>query len=353
LTATLTIRPVDARRRRLPVEYRITVERSGSTLQTAVFQPGIAEARFPELLLQQVYTVMVVPDRFKVTGRIVAIQTSDRSEMLLCLLHPRHAEIQFPDFSLLDSSVQLVLERSTALDAPRLQTRSTAVRQTESRALGDRVAGSGRPMPGRNTRDVRSGRVRWERLGPEQRAGLLNLFAKMRSITLAEGATTGWSYVDTLEQVERDRIHALVQPSLFDQVKRTPCFAEASGLLHGSMEGFRRVMSFKTREPFGNLQLTFFAREGDTLPTLVDADVDDAAGIEHADQVLRNESQKFVRKLLGGIFPGLPEGKTHPYDIHQILIFHQGHQQEPFAHISRYEPCYLLLPRDTPVRQAI
>ena len=38
------------------------------------------------------------------------------------------------------------------------------------------------------------------------------------------------------------------------------------------------------------------------------ADIDDAAGLEHLFQVLRNE------------LTGRP---THPYDIHEILIKHQ------------------------------
>jgi len=40
----------------------------------------------------------------------------------------------------------------------------------------------------------------------------------------------------------------------------------------------------------------------------VDADIDDAAGLGHAFQVIRN----FVTK-----------GVTHPYDIHEILVFRQ------------------------------
>ena len=40
----------------------------------------------------------------------------------------------------------------------------------------------------------------------------------------------------------------------------------------------------------------------------MDADIDDAAGLGHVFQVLRN---------------WLTHGATHPYDIHEILVFRQ------------------------------
>ena len=52
----------------------------------------------------------------------------------------------------------------------------------------------------------------------------------------------------------------------------------------------------------------FFASETAPIAFKVDADIDDAAGLGHAFQVLRN----FVT-----------DGTTHPYDIHQILTFRQ------------------------------
>ena len=54
------------------------------------------------------------------------------------------------------------------------------------------------------------------------------------------------------------------------------------------------------------VQLTFFAGADDWV---ADIDIDDAAGIEHIFQVIRN---------------AMPGRDTHPYNIHQILV---GHQQ--------------------------
>ena len=65
--------------------------------------------------------------------------------------------------------------------------------------------------------------------------------------------------------------------------------------------------SFKSFDLYGNLQLTFLERAGGEL--LVDADIDEAAGLLHLFHVLRN---------------ALTSDATHPYDIHEILTFHQA-----------------------------
>ena len=69
-----------------------------------------------------------------------------------------------------------------------------------------------------------------------------------------------------------------------------------------------RAKSFKTRDRYGNLQLTFFASTTAPLAFKLDADIDDAGGIEHAFQVLDH---------------WMTHGETHPFDIHEILTFYQ------------------------------
>jgi len=81
-----------------------------------------------------------------------------------------------------------------------------------------------------------------------------------------------------------------------------------SGSLHTPPPGFGHAGSFKTEEQYGNLQLTFFASLAAPLTFKVDADIDDAKGLGHAFQVLRN---------------WVTQGTTHPYDIHEILVFRQ------------------------------
>jgi hypothetical protein len=108
-----------------------------------------------------------------------------------------------------------------------------------------------------------------------------------------------------------DRFFATVPKELREEVKHSvidDLFHEADESLHHpptGFEGFSNAGSFKTSDPEGNLQLSFFMK-GDEC--LVDIDIDDAAGLAHAFQVLRNTLK------------GRP---THPFDIHQILVFRQ------------------------------
>lgn len=144
----------------------------------------------------------------------------------------------------------------------------------------------------------------WDNLGDLQKAGLLNLWAKMTDIRV-DGKRT-FAYVEELIEVRQARIIALIAESLLAQVvKNTGAdkrFRKESDLLHHPPEGFSRAGSFKTREDFGNLQLTFFHNG---LHFAIDADIDDFGGLAHAYQVLRNWARR---------------SDTHPYDIHEILV---------------------------------
>ena len=82
-------------------------------------------------------------------------------------------------------------------------------------------------------------------------------------------------------------------------------FHKVSGSLHTPPPGFQPAESFKTSDKYGNLQLTFFTN-GEKFKA--DIDIDDAGGLEHVFQVLRNK------------LSGKP---THPYNIHEVLVAHQ------------------------------
>ena len=210
-------------------------------------------------------------------------------------------------------------------------------RRTPSRALEDRVvqepraAVEHRPLT-RDEEGFANGNRRFYKLSGEQKAGLLNLFCKMNAVLLPDGSRP-WSHVLKLEQVDRDRVHARTSADLHVQTVYAaipsmtgdaPWFEHVDGSLHRPPNGYAMRHSLKTLERYGNLQLTFFALEGESVADRVDADVDDAAGIEHAEQVFRNEGRKLARLLFGWFARDLPEGTTHPYDIHQILFYHQG-----------------------------
>ena len=99
-----------------------------------------------------------------------------------------------------------------------------------------------------------------------------------------------------------------VNAGLWEDTSHSNAFHSVSGALHDPMPGYHIVGSYKTFDHYGNLQLTF-QRKGDTgNEYAVDADIDDAQGIEHIFQVIRNTIA----------------GPTNPYDIRDILL-----QQKP------------------------
>ncbi len=140
-----------------------------------------------------------------------------------------------------------------------------------------------------------------------RRAGLLNIAAKAQH-TVLTGGNTVLSWITELIDLRGDRFFAIVPQQLRDDTKNSivnGLFRKAPSILHHPPAGYERAGSYKTDDRYGNLQLTFFAGEGDWM---ADIDIDDAAGIEHIFQVIRNS------------FPGQ---STHPFDIHQILVSYQ------------------------------
>ena len=143
-----------------------------------------------------------------------------------------------------------------------------------------------------------------------KRAGLLNIACKTLATAYPSGANA-LSLIRELRELRGDRFFCIVEKALRDETKNsalTGLFHTADSSLHSlppQFVGFAGAGSFKTGELYGNLQITFF-RRGDEYAA--DIDIDDAGGILHAFQVLKNH------------FTGNP---THPYNIHEILVHHQ------------------------------
>ena len=231
----------------------------------------------------ETYLVRVFPMRHRPVGQFVmALSGAKGVEVaLFCPVHPqRVADVRFPKYDALDKALRGVLEASTL----------------------ERDAGLP-PLP------APDGRTLYESLTRIECAGLMNLFCKMTHTPV--GDVTAWSYVTDVYRVRGDRIFANVALEFRDRVKNAKAagrFKDAPGLLHKPGPGFEAAGSFKTREGYGNLQLSFFSSVTAPLRFQVDADIDDAGGIQHAFQVLEHF---------------LTNGETHPYDIHEILLFHQ------------------------------
>ena len=157
-----------------------------------------------------------------------------------------------------------------------------------------------------DSRPLGGGASRYGALDDLSKAGLLNLFGKMERIFLATRRTVS-SYFLSLADIRQDRVFGQVDETLWDLVESSVDFHPVSSALHPPPPGYAHAGSFKSGDAFGNLQLTFFLDGAGRYR--VDADIDDANGLLHVFQVLRNA------------FTGEP---THPYVIHQILIFHQA-----------------------------
>jgi hypothetical protein len=266
---------------RQPLDDQLDVQlvnaRTDATVRRAAGLKGSAPVKFEGLIEGQPYMVRVFPMRHRPVGQFVFAGPDGKPAEIRvhCPLHPERVRTAtFPAYGALDPDLVRVLECSTV----------------------EGVSGQGEAM--------------YSALPDTQKAGLFNLFAKMSGFGFDEQRTI-WSFVDRLFRVRADRIFVDVNPALRDLVKGAVAsdrFCEVSGSLHTPPLGYGQAGSFKTSEDYGNLQLTFFSSIAPPLAFKVDADIDDAAGLGHVFQVLRN---------------WLTHGVTHPYDIHQILVFRQ------------------------------
>ena len=275
---TLLVRVGNALRQPLPdqMDIQVVAARSDRLVRAVTGVPGHAEVRIEGLIDHQPYIVKVFPSRHRPVAQFGIPRPGDPVVVqLYAPLDPeRVQQTSFPSYEEIEPALRAVLGRSTV----------------------EGVDGSGAEL--------------YAGLTETQRAGLFNLFSKMENFGFDEHRTV-WSFVDRLYRIRADRIFADVQPALRDLVKGAVSedrFREVSGKLHTPPPGFNEAGSFKTGERYGNLQLSFFVSRTEPLAFKVDADIDDAAGLGHAFQVIRN----FVTK-----------GTTHPYDIHQILVFRQ------------------------------
>jgi len=147
----------------------------------------------------------------------------------------------------------------------------------------------------------------YDALDDIRKAGMLNIATKTNATALGNGRTV-LSYIEQLNEIRGDRFFCDVPKELRSETKNSAAeglFHKVDGSLHTPPPGFQPAESFKTSEKYGNLQLTFFTN-GEKFKA--DIDIDDAGGLEHVFQVLRNK------------LSGKP---THPYNIHEVLVAHQ------------------------------
>jgi hypothetical protein len=280
--AELLVRLRDAARRPLDdvADVLVSTPASGTVLRRARDVKGTTTVKVGGLAPLEPYLVRVFPVRHRPVSRFVRIPASGTEAVeLFCPVDPERVEsVKFPAYQTLRPQARAILEASRLEDAPA---------DLKGRSLYESA-----------------------RLDPLPRAGLLNLLTKMARTAMPDGSAF-LDHVSSLHRIRADRVFADVATGLRDLVKSGVAgqdFRPVSGKLHEPPRGFALADSFKSGDAYGNLQVTFFASLDAPLRFQADIDIDDAAGLKHVFQVLDH---------------WLTEGVTHPYDIHEILLFHQ------------------------------
>ena len=147
-----------------------------------------------------------------------------------------------------------------------------------------------------------TGEPLYKALGALRRACFLNVAAKA-----SHGETAGGclAFVKSVMVCRQDRFFARVDSSLPERLRRSPAFKSAPETLHEPLPGFEMAEgSFKTRDAHANLQVTFM-RETATGALAADIDIDEASGIKHGMEVIRN---------------AVVRNRTNPYLIREFLL---------------------------------
>ena len=276
--SALIIRVRDAHRRPLAdqMDIHVVSTRTDSTVVRLLRVSGERDIRVDGARAGEPHMVKVFATRHRPVGQFaMPLEGKDVVVEIFTPLDPERVNaVTFPAYDAVSADLRRVLERSSIEGAPG------------------------------------AGGAAYDALTDLQRGGLFNLFAKMSAFGF-DDARSVWSFVDRIYRIRPDRIFVDVQPALRDMVKGAVAadrVREVSAKLHTPPPGFVGAGSFKTADHYGNLQLSFFASESSPIAFKVDSDIDDAAGLGHTFQVLRNWATHSV---------------THPYDIHQILVFRQ------------------------------
>lgn len=152
-----------------------------------------------------------------------------------------------------------------------------------------------------------AGSALYDALDDIRKAGFLNIMAKSLVTGLTNRRQVA-SYFRRVVELRGDRFFVVTSQELREEVKNSVgagVFDVVSSSLHHPPAGMDHAGSFKTPDHYANLQLTFFTNGTDWV---ADVDIDDANGLAHVFQVLRNQ---------------LTNRPTHPYDIHELLLFYQ------------------------------
>jgi hypothetical protein len=255
---------INLRNQGLSDEKNLSVSAAKDILITGLYGPP-----------QGLYRIEIDPPSYLPMSQFVNLSTDNATELEIAFpIDPKKVKrVNFPKFDKLPGDLQIFLENSdSVLSFPE-----------------------------------KKGAALYDSLDAVRKAGLLNIFKKSANTLLSNGQTV-FSHFAKLLELRGDRFFAIAPKELREETKNSIAydqFYEVSELLHHPPVGYNGAGSYKTHDKYGNLQLSFFMKENECV---VDVDIDDAGGLEHIFQVLRNT------------FTGRP---THPYDIHEILVEYQ------------------------------
>jgi len=270
---TLELELLDVKERLLKEQADIMLRRQ-STGEHSIVQSKPGKKLKIDGLSSDVYSVQVDPPSYLAAGAFAMVTPGGGAlSMTFPVDHRKIKKIVFPAYDKLSAD-------------------------------GRRVMAATSKLPG--FKPTLSGRKLYEALDDTRKAGLLNIFAKSSWTALSNGRTVS-SYLDKLRELRGDRFHAVVPKELREETKNSALsgvFDAVPEGLHHPPDGFTHAGSWKTPDHYGNLQLTFFSSV-DGADWVADVDIDDANGLAHVFQVLRNE---------------LTNRPTNPFDIHEILI---------------------------------
>jgi len=264
-------------------------DRIGERVDIALFNQGLAERKVVRSVdagrrititnLQEgvhgLYRIEIDPPSYLPINRFVTIPSGRPGELsLACPVDPgKVVQVEFPAYRGLPETLQSLL--------------------TDSNQVQGFGGLAGAPLYGA--------------LDDLRKAGMLNIFAKSTRTRFPDGHAVT-DYFQTLRELRQDRYFVSVSADLRSETKNSVAnglFRPVPDTLHSPPLGFVGAGSFKTDDRYGNLQLTFWQNGADMV---ADVDIDDAGGLEHVFQVVRNAVS------------GRP---THPYDIHEILLAYQ------------------------------
>ncbi len=160
------------------------------------------------------------------------------------------------------------------------------------------------PFPGLEFADVET---------DERRGALLNIWAKLAATWL--GTAPAASFVEAILEVRDDRLICGMATGLLEALLDAAEADEATldlvpSALHEPPDGYRHGPSYKTRDTYGNLQITTFLSETDGGQLKADVDIDEHRGaLAHLFDVIEHHATG---------------SKTGAVEVQQILIAHQG-----------------------------